>query len=91
MNLGVLRNAAANPTPLQGINPLWSLVPLIGGLMLLLSPKHHRVWGGLILAFGIASWVLLGSLLADIAGVLAIRWVPPITNAAELQQIRRGK
>lgn len=76
---------------MQVINALWPIVPLIGGFMLLLSPKHHKVWGGLILACGIASWVLLGSLLADIAGVLAIRWIPPITNALELQQLRQGK
>jgi len=90
MNLPMLRYAVPGP-PWHLLNALWPLVPLFGGLMLFLNPTHHKAWGGLILACGIASWVLLGSLLADIAGILAIRWSPSAINLLKLQQIHRDR
>jgi hypothetical protein len=89
MNFGMLRYSLQSP-PWHLLNALWPLVPLFGSVMLYLTPRHHRVWGSLILACGIASWVLLGSFLADIAGILAIRWSPSATNSLGLKQLNKS-
>jgi hypothetical protein len=73
LNIGMLRSIVPN-MPWGVLNAFWPLVPLVGGTMLYVSPRHHRIWGALILGFCIASWVLLGSLLGDIGGLLAIKW-----------------
>jgi hypothetical protein len=75
LNIGMLRNVLSN-TPWGILNAFWPMIPLVGGMMLYLSPEHHRIWGALVLGFCVASWVLLGSLLGDIAGILAITWKP---------------
>ncbi len=57
---------------------LWPGPILLGmGLLLLASPGQHRGLGVIVLIFTLATWVLLGSFLEDIEGVLAIRWRPP--------------
>ena len=57
-------------------------------------PARHQLWGALVLAFSLLSWVgaigglLLGFLLGLIGGVLAISWKPSVSTPAPAPSIQ---
>ena len=88
LNIGMLRSVLPN-MPWGILNAFWPLIPLVGGMMLYVNPGRHRIWGALVLGFCIASWVLLGSLLGDVGGILAIRWNPRTTVKLRASEMPR--
>lgn len=60
------------------------LLTLVSGLLMLLVPAGHTVWGALAIIMALVSipaalaGFVIGFLLALVGGILAITWKPPV-------------
>jgi hypothetical protein len=67
------------------------LVTLIAGLLMLLLPAGHTVWGALAIVMALVSipaalgGFIIGFLLALAGGILAISWKPPVSRVITTQ------
>jgi hypothetical protein len=61
--------------------------------MIVRVPQRHQLWGALVLTFSILSiagslgGLLLGFILGNIGGVLAISWKPSVPAPAQVARI----
>ena len=59
------------------------LLTFVAGILMIVAPSAHALWGILAIVFAFASWpfafggFIVGFLLALIGGILSIAWHPP--------------
>jgi hypothetical protein len=85
-------------TPLAaigGIGVLLGIATVAIAILMNRSPERHQLWGSLVLAFSVLSWVtslgglLIGFLLGLVGGVMAISWKPTLVAPVPPVRITR--
>jgi len=69
------------------IGLIFSIIVLLGAVMLWMKPQSHVAWGVLILLFSLFSIItgggfLIGLVLGIVGGILGIVWKPPMVAPA---------